>query len=367
MQRAARVGAILALVTILPTGCQSKPEGSSPTSQPASQASSLPKDHSTSTEPMPLGELFAAPKELPAIVAKVDGREVSQAAFIHELRQMQVQFSATGIPDDLTRKDVLQGALNRAVDHELRVLLAEDLKVVVDKAAVEAWKADLQHRIERDKAFEAFLLRAGKNEAQRDIDARRIVMTQAIANKVRVEVEEELTTEAKSYYDRHPQDYIERAGTEVWNIFVKAPRGMVQRDRDLARVRAEGLHEKAKNAPEQFESLAISNSDGGKATQGGYLGFVPEGAFNDDLYGEVRKARPGSILPIKEDAVGFTIYKVGKTRDERVIPFEEVQGKIIERIYGSMVKKEVDERIASLRSSKPIEIFVNDLARPKPL
>lgn len=326
-----------------------------------SRPSSLPAGHSTSTAAVDLDALFVPPEPLPEVVARVEGEPVSRDAFVHELRQMQIQFSATGLPAELTRQAILRGALNRAVEHLLREMLAEDLGVAVEPSEVEAWKADVEDRMKSDPAFRTFLLRAGKDEAQRAIDAQRQVMFQGILDKVREEIKDELTDEARAYYDRHPNDYIERAGVEVWRILIKAPVGMMQRERDLARLEAEELHKKIKKRPKTFENVAIGSSAGGKANEGGYLGYVPDGALSPELEAQIKKAKPGTLLPLYEDAVGFWIYKVGKRREERPIPFEEVKDAIIERVYGPFVRKRVDDRVEALRANKKVEVLVPEL------
>ncbi len=332
------------------------PSSDAPASQPSSQPSSLPAGHSTSTTAMDLDGLFRPPESLPEVVATVDGQPVSRSAFEQELRQLQLELAAAGVPSGLKRSEVLQSALNRCSDRILQSLLAAELEVSVNPDRVKAWLDGLELRIGADPAFAAFLLRAGKDAEQRQKDAKNAVEFEAIVDALRDEVAESLEDKARDYYDRHPQDHVERAGIEVWRIFLKAPRGMVQRDRDLVRARAEDVLEKAKADPERFETLARNVSDGGKANSGGYLGFVPEGVFPAALYEQIQAAKPGEVLDMWEDAVGFTVHKVGKSRKERIIPFEEAQPKIVEVLFGPTVQREVEARLEALRAKRPVEI-----------
>lgn len=363
LMRTALVSALTVTLLASSFSCTSEtapPAPVTPASQPAS-ASSLPSGHSTSTAAVSLDTLFVAPTDLPEVIAKVENREVTREDFVHELRQMQIQLTATGLPPGLDRRQVLAGALFRTVDLQLQGLLAEELGVERDPKAEAAWLEDMDRRMKADPAFETFLLRAGKTEAQRAIDARRQTLMAGIMDKVRVSAKANLREKAKGYYDRHPGDYVERAGTEVWRIFVKAPRGMLQRDRDIARARADDLRTRAKKNPDQFENLAIGNSDGGKASTGGYLGFVPEGALNEALYARIAKAKKGTILPLHEDASGFAIIRVGRRRKERVVPFEEVEDSILEKVYAPFIRQEVEKRIAAMRADKKVEVLAPGL------
>ena len=356
-------------LSTLSVSCSSKapPSEHAPekaTSVPASRPSSLPVGHSTSTVAVDLKSLFIPPDPLPKVVAKVSDEPLTKEAYIQELRQMQIQFSATGVPAEYSRAMILHGALKRAVDHILLEQLAKDLNVTAQPKAIEAWLASLKQRTEDDPAFAAFLLRAGKDDTQKAIDARREVLYRGISQKISDEVAQGLEEEAKSYYDRHSYDYILREGIEVWRIFVRAPAGMNQRDRDLAEDRAKDIYKVVKKDPKKFKTVAITKSDGGKASDGGFLGYVPEGALEEKLYEQVKAAKPNDILPIWTNAAGFGIYKVGKHREESTISFEEARPSIIASMFGPTLRREVEKRIDTLRSKKKIEIMVAELRKP---
>lgn len=364
-----RIGGLALGAALLSTACsRSDPSSASktpekPTETPVSQPSSLPEGHSTSTTAVGLESLFVPPADLPEVVATVDKEPIRRDDLLQELRQMQIIYRATGLPDGTTRTDILRGALDRCIEYIVRYHLAKRLEVEVDEEAVTAWIADVEHRMKEDPAFAAFLTRAGKDAEQRALDGRRQVMLEGITRVVREEVEKELEERARGYYDRHPNDYLRRAGVELWRIYVKAPRGMIQRDRDIARARAGEVHEKAKASPETFDSLARTYSDGGKGPTGGYLGYVSEGSLPPELYARAQAAEPGDILSLWEDASGFTIYKVGQTREASVVSFEEAAPRIIEQIYGPFLRKRVDERIAELRDELDVKIHIPGLEK----
>lgn len=334
-----------------------------PTTPPGSPASaaSLPADHSTSTDPVALEALFRMPDSPTDVVLRVDRREVKRAALERQLRQIQVELGATGTPGQLTRYEVLNGAAERLIEREMRALLGEELNVRVDPKRMTAWLDDLEERTKANPSFEAFLLRAGRDREARKKDAYQAVLMNGIIEKLQTRAREQLTEDAKAYYGRHKRDYFERAGREVWRMTIKAPRSMVQRDRDLAKEQAERLYAKVRKDPKNFVNFAKSHSQDGKATDGGYLGYVAKGTLAEEVEKQIWTAKPGAVLPMRDAPVGFYIYKVGQTRKDRQKPFEEVKDRIIRTIYAASMRKRVDAELKRLRASKTVEVLVPEL------
>ena len=347
-----------------PAVAEAAPAAEEPPEQPGSAASaaSVPANHRTSKDPIELEELFRMPDSPTDVVLKVDGREVKRDALEVQLRQIQIELSATGNPGQLTRFEVLNGAAERLIDLEIRRLVGEELKVKVDPKDVKAWLADLEQRTKDDPKFEAFLLQAGRDKEARKKDAYQAVLMDGIIRKLQGKAQDHLRKEAEAYYDRHKRDYFEHAGREVWRMTLKAPRSMVQRDRDLTKEQAKGIWARARKNPKNFVNLAKSYSQDGKASDGGYLGYVSKGTLVKEVEDQIWAAKTGTVLPMRDVPVGFHIYKVGKTRKERQIPFAEVEEKIVRTIYAAAMRKMVDSELKKMREAKKVEILVPELA-----
>lgn len=325
--------------------------------QPAS-ASSMPADHDTSSVAVGLESLFKMPALQGDVVAKVNDHVIERAALENRLRNTQVTLLTNGVPAGLNRYDVLDGALDDLIDDKLEMILAEKLGVEVDPRDVEQFLAELDARMASNPAFKTFLLRAGKDEKQRRIDAVEAARRRGIVAKIRVEAEKDVEAAAREYYAKHERDYTERGGVATWRIVIKAPRGMEQRSRDAARARAERIQKDAKKDPDNFENLARTHSEGGKRNEGGFIGFVGEKQFNEKFTKHIYAGKPGEVLPLFEDARGFQILKVGQRRETRVIPYEEKRDEIVESVFGTVIRQEIRKRLDALRAEQKIEILV---------
>lgn len=347
-----------------PPGPAGTPAAVVPASQPASAASaaSLPADHSTSSAAVSLTEVFAMPETPSEVVLRVNQQEFDRAALEAVLRQVQLQLTATQLPVTLTRYEVLRGAVDQLVDREMARILAAELGVKPDPEAEKAWIADLEARVAADPAFAAFLLRAGKDEQARKRDAEDAARMDGIVAKLRTRVEAELVTEARRHYDRNLRDFTEHEGREAWRIFIKAPKGMIQRDRDAARARADDVFAQAKREPARFEDLARSYSEGGKGHVGGSLGWVAPGTLASEIEAQIFAAKPNTVLPVYDDAYGFYIYKVGGSRKQRTRPFEEVKAEIMERVFHVQISQRIEAELERLRKAQTIEVLIPELS-----
>ncbi|MBK8013234.1 MAG: peptidyl-prolyl cis-trans isomerase [Deltaproteobacteria bacterium] len=307
------------------------------------------------------------PTNVGAVVAKVNESVITRDELEAKLRELELQITAAGLPESITHEEILKTAIDQLVEAKIRKVLATQLKVEVSAAAIEAWRADLHARMERSPSFKAFLCRAGKCEAETQRrDAEDALTMDGIMAELRQRAQAEIRDAARDYYERHKKEYLEREAVEVWRIFVRAPGTMIQRDRDIAKARAETVHTSAlrtKGDAKRFEDLARSHSADGRGAQGGYLGWVSRATFPKALEDQIWNAKPNTILPLVEDGEGYWIYRVGKVRPERQHPFAEVEAQIVERIYTPILTKKLEAEIERLRGQQKIEILVPELVR----
>lgn len=339
--------------------------GSQPGSQPGSgpaSASSLPSDHSTSSVAVDLESLFRMPDVRGGTVMTVGPERLGKRDLEQALRTLQLELGAAGAPENLTRFEVLRAAVDRMAETARRKLLAEELDVKLDQTQVKAWLSDLEARMKANPSFKVFLLRAGKDADARRRDAEQTILWRQVQDRVVKQVLEESEALARAYYDKNKAQFTEREGVETWRILIKAPRGMVQRDRDVAKARAQKLYERVKKSPDTFAHVAEQFSDGGKGPHGGFIGWLARGTLNKTLEDQIYNAKPNTILPVYDAPIGYYIYKVGRRRSERVKPFDSVKEEILRKVYPAKVAKRVDAHMKRLRDKYPAEPAIPELA-----
>jgi parvulin-like peptidyl-prolyl isomerase len=332
-----------------------------PSSQPSSQPGSMPKEHNTSTVPVTLQDLFKMPQTPDDVVIKVGATELRRGDLEAKLRELQIQLGAVGLPAQITRKEVLSAAVEQLIEIELRRQFAKELGVKVDPKEVAAWVKNEEEKMERDPAYKAFLAQAGNTHEQRMRDGEILLLGDGVLAKLTEDLRTRTSTTLKAYYERNKKDFIEREGVEVWRIFVKAPAGIAERDRDVAKSRAEEIYKEASKHPDRFETIAMTRSEGGSVANKGYIGYVSRGTLAKDIEDKIFAAKTGAVLPLHEDASGFYIYKTGKHRGERARSYEEVKDEIFARLYRPMLNEQLDKELKKLRDKREIKVLIPEL------
>ncbi|MBK1672465.1 hypothetical protein CKO35_03970 [Ectothiorhodospira shaposhnikovii] len=110
-----------------------------------------------------------------------------------------------------------------------------------------------------------------------------------------------------------------------------------------ALAQAQALHERLKDAPEQFAELAETHSeDPGSAARGGDLGVFGRGrmvpAFEEAAFSQT----PGVVGEPVETRFGYHLILVEEHQPERQLAFDEVEGRLVEAA--------LRERVQTLRA-----------------
>ena len=353
--------------TVAPEAKPSSQPASQPSSQPSSQAAGgeKPADHPSTKKPVTLAEIFKMPETESDIVIQIGKHTVDRKALEAKLRLLQIQLTAAGMPDDLNRQAVLHGAISQLTEPVLMAQVASDLGLKLDKKLYRKSLNELNQRIKKDEHFKAFLKQAGNTPEQRKRDIRDATLDMQVRMHLTQIVKTETATSVADYYEKNKKDFIERGGRESWRIFIRAPQGLPDRDREASRLKAKSIHEKAVKNVKGFEGLARLHSEGGKGASGGHIGWVSKGTFAEKLDNQIVNAKPNSILPLYDDASGFYIYKIGGQRKERVKTLKEVEEQIFKRMFRRVLEQKIRTKLSDLKKRITIEIKIPELETTK--
>lgn len=108
---------------------------------------------------------------------------------------------------------------------------------------------------------------------------------------------------------------------------------------------------------ERFDALARQVSEGPKASEGGYVGWVDPASRRSELAEAIEHMDPGEISDIIAVADGFFILKIEGRRQASVVPFEKVRDEIREKLRKQEVQRLFDAWIARLKKEAFIKNF----------
>jgi peptidyl-prolyl cis-trans isomerase SurA len=265
-----------------------------------------------------LGLVFgvAAAEPLDRIVAVVNDGVVLQSELERALEMGKRQLAERNIalpPDDVLRGQVLE----RLVLTRVQTQRAQEAGIRVDDRELNEVLNNLaaQNNLSLSDFAEAI-----RKEGMDYLALREQIRDEIVVNRLRArEIEHRvLVTEQDIELFLANQSRLEQTEYRLSHILVAVPDGASSDARTKARARAEGLLKRLAGG-EDFAQVAIANSDGQQALQGGDLDWRPGDKLPELFANNVQKLKPGELSGLLENASGYHILKLTGTRggDER--------------------------------------------------
>ena len=321
----------------------------------AAQQLGLTKDKPAQSETPAAEPPKPVPAELPAVLARVNGQDITKAEFERVLRGVEQRGGAVPAA---RRDEIYRRLLEQLVGRELLRQEAAARKVTVADADVDKRMAEIQQQFPSDDVFKQMLatqqitLEKFRTDQRSDLAIAKL-LTDALKDKVAPSSEQ-----VAEFYKRNPERFKQGERVRASHILIAVPQGADGITKDKAREKAEGLLKQIK-AGGDFAALAKENSaDPGSAVQGGDLGYFQPGQmvgpFNDVAF----KLPPGTVSDLVETQFGFHIIKVVDKQAGRTVPLDEVRAQLSQFLENQNRQRESGAFVDGLRAKSKIEILI---------
>ena len=107
-----------------------------------------------------------------------------------------------------------------------------------------------------------------------------------------------------------------------------------------------------------FEEVAKKFSEDPSAPDGGNIGYVKKGELVPGLRGAIGMLAPGGYTEILTTPYGFHVLRLAEVKKGNTLPFDDVKGKIHERIVVEESEKRYKEYMEKLKQSAYIEVKI---------
>ena len=339
-----RVLIVTAAIAALPlAGCKKGPaaEQTAAAQAPAAQTPQPP------APPKPM------PAELPEILARVNGENVTKVDFERLIKNIEASRGA--IPAD-RRDEVLRAALDQLITYHAMKQEATARKLPVTYADLDSRLTQMQGKMSTDEFSKALTARNTTVEQLRS-DAR----TDMMIDKM---MESELSTttaateaEAKDFYDKNPDKFKQGEGVRASHILVMANESADDATKKKARAKIDGVLKRVR-AGEDFAALAKEHSDDGSKDQGGDLGFFTKGQMVPAFDAAAFALKPGEISDVVTTQFGYHIIKMVERREATTVPLEKVQPQILQYLSEQKKRDRVNVFIEEVKKRAKIEVLV---------
>lgn len=304
------------------------------------------------------------------IIAKVNGDIVTRTELSRTRKQAEEDLRRQGITGAKLTAAMQEregSVLRDRIDQLLLVQKAKDLSISVE-SDISKQLAEIQKQLkiaDPDKFQSAVREQLGipfedyKNEMRNSMLTERVIR-QEVGATINIP-----KSDVVKYYEEHKAEFVREERVFLGEIFLSTAG---KDDAAVAAIekKAKDLVARAKRG-ERFPELARDNSDSQTAQNGGDLG----GWKRADLSAEIAnlvfdKDRNFVTDPIKRPD-GFLILKVMEKHTAGQAALEEVEGEIMNRLYGPRFQPKIREYLTRLREQAFLEIkpgYVDSGAAP---
>jgi peptidyl-prolyl cis-trans isomerase C len=296
------------------------------------------------------------PNQLPAVVAKVNGKEVTRDDVIKEAQGAYRQLRQMGGSPALS-ESFFRTALDQRIASMLISTEAQSRGLAATPEQIDERMNDLRSRVDSDEAFAQNLAAAGMTVAQaRDQLAQDISRYNYIEKVILPEIE--IADDAlRKFYDQNQERMRQPERVKVRHILIEVPKDATEEQRTIARRRAEDVLKKAR-AGGDFAALAREYSDDERTRDTGELPWLSREeiklvAFQQAAFG----LEKGGISDIVESQSGFHIIQAVDRQPSRIAEFDEVKDRILTLLQSQEAQEKLRQTVEGLMAKASIERF----------
>jgi len=340
--------AALALVTTVaacrkPATDEKKPA----TAAPATQGQPTPPPVAEPVKPVP--------EQLPDVLARVNGEDVTKSDFDKLITQMEM---SAGQPVPKERRDeIYRSALDQLVTYTLLSQETRARGIKPDDKEVDQQMQQIRSQFKTEEEFTKALAGRGMTPERLRSDMSKEASIKTMMDAEVAGVAPVSDAEIRDFYEKNPDKFKQPEGVRASHILIPVPQGGDAAAKNVAKAKAESVLKKVK-AGGDFAKLAQENSSDGSAQQGGDLGFFTPGQMVGPFDKAAFSMKPGEISDLVETQFGFHIIKVTEKKDASTVPLEQVTDRVREFLAGQRKQERGQAYIKTLKGKSKIEVLI---------
>jgi peptidyl-prolyl cis-trans isomerase C len=296
------------------------------------------------------------PAVLPAVVARVNGQDVTKEDFEKMIRMAEANAGMTIPPE--RRDGILRQLLDELVVHTLLEQEASHRALAATDADVDTRLRDLRQRFPTQAEFDDALKERGltldalRHDVRRDIAAEKLMSAELAA------VPAPSDDEAKDYYAKNPDKFKEEESIRASHILIRMAPDADAATKAKAKAAIDQALQRAKGG-EDFAKLAQEFSqDPGSAVKGGDLNYFKRGMMVPEFNDAAFALQPGQLSDVVTTQYGYHIIKVTDRKPGRMMPFEEAAPRIKQFLEQQKKQDRRKAVIEELKTKAKIEVLI---------
>ena len=357
---------MLAALALAWTSAGCKKEASAPAASEAAPATAAPTEEATApaelalpvsgdaTAPVAVMEPALSEEAAAVVVAKVNGKDITEGEIHKVLGLFKKQMGARVPPDQM--EAALPRIRERIVEELVmrQIMLAEVAKqgISLSDSEFAEIKQELAAELPAGTTLETYMAETGTTETEmrEQMAVRKMIMAKADA------LAKPTDEEIQKFYDENKEGFAQGETVTASHILIKLDPTDDEAAKAAKRARIEDLRKQALEGAD-FAELAKANSDCPSASAGGDLGSFGRGQMVPEFEDAAFSQPTGSVGEVVETQFGYHIIKVTEHQEAKAIDFNEAKARISDILFSQKQQDAVKEYVEGLRKQADVQRF----------
>jgi peptidyl-prolyl cis-trans isomerase C len=303
------------------------------------------------------GFLHAGGAKQQSAVASVNGVLIPKEYLAREVRRFEEQALSQGQLVDESQRDVLnRQALDTLIDMELLYQESQRRGFEITEERIEEQVGNLRAQFADEEGFAGALEQIGISKDELRTEFKRQIAIQEMIDLDIAPSVSVLEQEPRDYYEDNPDFFFSPEQVQARHILILVSPDAGEDEKSEASSRIEEIRNRIL-AGEDFAELASQFSEDGSSAYGGDLGYFQREQMVKPFADTAFSLKIGQLSGIVTTEFGFHLIQVTDKKAESIIPYEEIQARIVQYLHREKVLVAIEELAAHLRSQAEIEEY----------
>jgi peptidyl-prolyl cis-trans isomerase C len=295
------------------------------------------------------------PKELPAILATVNGEPIERWELDSAIREIEALAVHPLI--SAQRDQMMRAIVDRLIDHHLAAQEARTKKLGASAAEIQAGVDEAQREFASPDEFTKMLTDSGMSLEQ---FRRQTQINLELSKFIRAEITPAVKIDPSAvvaYYTQNASRFQQPETVRASHIFVSAPPGATPAQRQAARAKAGAILDELRKGVD-FADLAQSQSDDfASGAAGGDIGTIARGQSDPAFEAAAFALQAGQVSNVVETPLGFEVIKSIERHPATTASLDQVKGGIEQVLSEQAQNEKFSAFIERAKATSRIEIL----------
>jgi peptidyl-prolyl cis-trans isomerase C len=306
----------------------------------------------------PAAETPLTPEQIPAVVARIDGKDVTREDLLARAAEARGALAERGYPAPAPTRSFYRKVLDDIVGNRLLFLDLVAQGQAAAAADVDKRLAEIRGQFASPEEFKQALAQRSFDEVRLRRDLEEGLTVQKWVQEKVIPAIAVSDADVQKFYEDHGDQMQEPESVGASHLLVAVARDATAEQKAAGRKRAEELRARLV-AGEDFAAVAREASqDPGSAPRGGDLGRVYRGQTVPEFESAAFALAPGALSDVVETQYGFHVIKVADKKPAGKLELVQVKDRIVQSLKQRALETKVRDTVQALGDKAKVEILI---------